>query len=1208
MASYNKGMTVDELKELTTTKNSDLIMIHDGSGLKRMTMASLKNAIAIDSSQASAIDLKTYIKSLGEHEWWMKEDTPWETHYNCTAHEDIAGILYSDGTFAETEASADDVTNFNTSVLRKYPAIKGRYAYWLRFDNHDIKQPIYAEYADVEMTDCINVVYTKEKAFDGVMRFSEETKAVIFYIPQLTTEAELKEGYKWYGPNFLIGLMNVGTAWDEDYYPYEQFINTGTYISNPDSGVMDWYWYSDDEALKVVHCDKDSYFRGAYYNRWEWDLIASDNGTLDFTMVDQMYKNAIDKKTRVHDGIFITHMPWNMSKVYYDSENDCFVEYAYPTGLFNLIYNTTENPAHKFLLTDYPEYYKPTLNGKLIYSSMINWANETARNWYKKALQDYKDHLVNTTYNGISFYDVLSSMQIRAFGAWGEAHSSITERNFFSQVGDELEDASYLIEVIKMYEEIFPDKWIIASDMMFQKDVEESKWKDVVLYLLDHETEKGKFGFFNDHIGSVGTYNYIAKDFDGRDLLQEMEERYKVAPMEGETYNAGESNWGLPVLPTIINDIQGTHINTYRFSNTKGANKTTGYSEITNAANIANSYDVCGYKIYIIPVGVWTDDSNYVQIKFLIGNMGTSYCYGDYWIPQIVIRDSEGNLIDTYSRVTYLPYIAPGKIPGKPTWKDCTKVTVTRTMTKNLQYKGLKVYFRIIDSKGISENLFLANKDRTENGEYYLGEFQTDALYAGDDIIYDYLYDITFDENGATNVAGDAIVTPSDKDSGYSASGYVADAKNNDGGLLVSNLSIPEDAKNIEIGMELVGFKGSEFKTFPNRYRTYFAANDFLFDINSNWYGSGYVAVTESYGEERLKNIRYWQLVYPATIDGDTTISLYYPDRDTIQGICFKVHDEIYEDTYEYWNDSLEVADTIDKDDHVPMSKVFKSLATFNSIMLLNNMERAQYWGAPGTIKRFYIRLKKEDTRPEVTFITDGKGTVTATLEDGTALTSGTKVEAGTVVTFTAAPNDGYELDQWVGIDGTELTVTTEINTNTNVTVLFREPINYTYVTVEEPTTGLWSTLIENKIADGQVVEISLDLSNVTSYTYWPAVMIHPCSEETKDNTNSVCFYLYTSYVSTLAEIGFLTENSEAVNFTVDIKSISNVKITLSRDSIMVGSTVLSTSNTYLTAFLEALCDTENRPYLNIGQFDTRNETWITTKYPFTINYIRYSL
>ena len=119
--------------------------------------------------------------------------------------------------------------------------------------------------------------------------------------------------------------------------------------------------------------------------------------------------------------------------------------------------------------------------------------------------------------------------------------------------------------------------------------------------------------------------------------------------------------------------------------------------------------------------------------------------------------------------------------------------------------------------------------------------------------------------------------------------------------------------------------------------------------------------------------------------------------------------------------------------------------------------------GTKATIKEeilddiiYIVKFKKSYT---VTYEAGENGTLAATVKDGEKnkeLATGDKVLSGTVVTFTATPAEGYEVDQWklndevVEDNANALEYRPEITADTKVTVSFKKKVNKFPVTIIE--------------------------------------------------------------------------------------------------------------------------------------------------------------
>ena len=140
----------------------------------------------------------------------------------------------------------------------------------------------------------------------------------------------------------------------------------------------------------------------------------------------------------------------------------------------------------------------------------------------------------------------------------------------------------------------------------------------------------------------------------------------------------------------------------------------------------------------------------------------------------------------------------------------------------------------------------------------------------------------------------------------------------------------------------------------------------------------------------------------------------------------------------------------------------------------------------------------KEVVHYTVTYEAGENGTLTATVEEGEEtkdLASGGKVVAGTFVTFTATPAEGYEVDEWK-VDGTvdaehakSLELRKEVTADTKVTVSFKkkpEPVKEFTIAVNavEPAEAGTLTVTDDKgaavltgakVAEGTMLTITAE-------------------------------------------------------------------------------------------------------------------------------------
>lgn len=941
--------------------------------------------------------------------------------YMCTEYKTYAGNISDTGVLTYDENDTDAVVTtedrwgvihvkYTKDVVIIFDKIKSGYSYYLYLEKHPTEKVLYAEYNKND--ECVGVKYsdinTDTEGKDGIIRFHPETVKVAFYIPKIHGD------YTWKGAIILNAVLTIDTCWEPDYYSYEELDADG-YLPNPDSGVMDFYYTEKDLSQDYVY-NTGNFRRGNLYNRWGWsELYNEETGLYDFTKPAEMYTAAIEEKTRVHDGIFMTAYAGHGNK-FEDDEKIIF--YLFPAFVFNKAYQAAQYPL-RLLKTG-------TVGNKTEYMAVIDWRNQDCQNAYREGLQEYRKFLETTEHNGIKFIDALTAMQIRFFGLWGEGHL----QQLVEEFPEDLEDADTMINMVKMYEEVFSDKILIAPVGGFSKIYEDTSYKEFQNYYL----KNSKFGFFNDHIGQTGSFNYIDKDFDGVDVLKLMQQRYKTAPIEGEVYNYGEFRWDLPVLPYIENDVRALHINNFRYTNVKGGGFTYGYDYVAVQNMLKNTYDIAGNRLFLIPICSYISGQTY-NAKFLVGNMGVAPIYGDYWMPRIIIRNQAGEIVDTMSRVLGASYdlrnIGMTEEPGVPSWKTSSVFTVSRQIKYNTDYTGCQAFLKFEDTKMLSEPLFLANVTRTENGEYPLGyaDLKSAIYEPEDESKYKYLFDITFGLDGANVITGNVTVT---EHKGAEADGYTENGwKNttNSGGLMISGIdtSSLESAKNLQLCVEFSDCY------MANQYRKAFlSAEDNVYTVLYS--NGGYTFIRDTSD--------FWNTMGYRTLDGMDTAPrgdlrhvVYYDDIDSVKTLTTSLTDE-YGDEYVFgYNSDHNLFDGTRQQD-VDISTYIRSLSNLKTLYLANSKN----WnvGMIGVIKRAYLRYEDgTDTYFRVKFGSDNaKGAVQAFV-DGKEISSNTRVISGTVVTFKAAAGEGLEFVGWDGITGEGDSVEVTVTENLTVTAKF---------------------------------------------------------------------------------------------------------------------------------------------------------------------------
>ncbi len=191
----------------------------------------------------------------------------------------------------------------------------------------------------------------------------------------------------------------------------------------------------------------------------------------------------------------------------------------------------------------------------------------------------------------------------------------------------------------------------------------------------------------------------------------------------------------------------------------------------------------------------------------------------------------------------------------------------------------------------------------------------------------------------------------------------------------------------------------------------------------------------------------------------------------------------------------------------------------------------------------------KETVHYTVTYEAGENGTLAATVEKGEetkALASGGKVVAGTFVTFTATPAEGYEVDEWK-VDGTvdaehakigELRK--EITADTKVTVSFKkkpEPVKEFAITINavEPAEAGTLTVTDDK---GAAVLTGAKVAQGTKLTV---------TAEAKDKYEFKNFTINKKEIGTDAEGVIKVTDKKKYTYTLEVKGSTVIGATFSK-------------------------------------------------------------
>lgn len=360
------------------------------------------------------------------------------------------------------------------------------------------------------------------------------------------------------------------------------------------------------------------------YSRWKWCEIqtgADPNVNMDWTDLNSKFNNAIDRGQMIGVGFEIMSDAATCNTV-------GGKVLSYPVA----VHNAEQAETNKD--------WTPTHSTQWVH----NWNSYSLHVAWRAFLQSIANHLANTSHAGRTYVSILSYVDDRGFGNYGEHHlygAGRTNGNTIdaAPTGTALQDSSYQI-LSDAHKQAFPNTRIIMNINALNGG---NSGSDVSAasgyYLLNASNNVGPYGMRWDHVTDAGTFNYDyttnTTTFNGLNFKNAIATRYMVAPVIGEPQQFNYSAAGQCDYAHVM-----TEITTYHASNLENAN-------IVNAASscVQNGFRSyakrMGYR-YTILNGQMTDSlirNGNFHIQWNGSNIGIAPTYQS-WTSTYEFRQS----------------------------------------------------------------------------------------------------------------------------------------------------------------------------------------------------------------------------------------------------------------------------------------------------------------------------------------------------------------------------------------------------------------------------------------------------------------------------------------------------------------------------------------------------------------------------------------
>ena len=199
-------------------------------------------------------------------------------------------------------------------------------------------------------------------------------------------------------------------------------------------------------------------------------------------------------------------------------------------------------------LASYPLYLHALMQSETVkdWRTGTVWTpNYNSTNYQNRLLalhQAIDAHIKSTSFNGVPYQNVISCIDIRGYGAWGEWHSGYTINNLVSDYpAGTFPTVASLKKIVDAHTQGFPDFPLVAMIAAFDANWLQNTMNppEIAYYVLTQRNNWGLIGWRRDQWGATDSYisSYLdnnTRTFGGLVFKDSIMVRWKSAPITGE--------------------------------------------------------------------------------------------------------------------------------------------------------------------------------------------------------------------------------------------------------------------------------------------------------------------------------------------------------------------------------------------------------------------------------------------------------------------------------------------------------------------------------------------------------------------------------------------------------------------------------------------------------------------------------------------------
>lgn len=448
-------------------------------------------------------------------------------------------------------------------------------------------------------------------------------------------------------------------------------------LNRPGAGAEQWH---DRQDVNLGYSAKDVYHRFVATR-----IATGTRGVYSWGYFDGLVNQAIQKGQKMSFGMMTSYPEGNTSNGLVQIGNG----YA-----------------------SYPTWLQGVMTGEWLAGSswVPNYNDPNYLAWVLELNQAIYQHIQNTSFNGVRYRDVISSIDIRSYGSWGEWHSANVVDNINQYPSGTFPTAASLKKIVDAYVQGFPDIQVTCMIAAFDAHWLQNTYNppEIAHYILTHAgNAKGPIGWRRDQWGATDAYlnDYLVNNnrtWNGSAPFKTwIMERWKTSPITGEP-----PAW----IPDNYSQLE-SQIRLYHATSFGNGNYGTNTPNTTIQDRVKASSKAAGYRLQI-ENGSFSNTNNSIMVALNWRNAGIAPTYED-WTVQLLIKNSAGTVVSqgvsSFKPKRFLPATTP--------------TTVTDTVSFSVPVGTYTLAVRLVDPTGYRKPMPLYINGGLADGSYNLAQF-----------------------------------------------------------------------------------------------------------------------------------------------------------------------------------------------------------------------------------------------------------------------------------------------------------------------------------------------------------------------------------------------------------------------------------------------------------------------------------------------------